>query len=88
MPHLPHFRDSTLGMQRIRRPLPVQPVIQTHHQRTIQSMFFCDASPQAYGAVAYITGGKQSALLMSKARVAPMKQLTIPKLELMAVENV
>ena len=45
---------------------------------------FCDASPQAYGAVAYITRGKQSALLMSKARVAPLKQLTIPKLELMA----
>ena len=45
---------------------------------------FCDAIPQAYGAVAYITRGKQSALLMSKARVAPLKQLTIPKLELMA----
>ena len=40
VPHLPHFRDSTLGMQPIRRPLPVQPVIQTDHQRTIQSMFF------------------------------------------------
>ena len=45
---------------------------------------FCDASPQAYGAVAYITRGKQSALLMSKARVAPLKQLTILKLELIA----
>ena len=52
VPHLPHSRDSTLGMQPIWQPLPVQPVIQPDHQRTIQSMFFFDASPQAYCAVA------------------------------------
>ena len=45
---------------------------------------FCDASIHAYGSVAYITRGKQSTLIMSKSRVAPLKQLTLPKLELMA----
>ena len=45
---------------------------------------FTDASPQAYGAVAYLVQGTQSAILMSKARAAPLKQHTLPRLELMA----
>ena len=45
---------------------------------------FADASPQAYGAVAYLVQGTQSAILMSKARTAPLKQHTLPRLELMA----
>jgi hypothetical protein len=47
---------------------------------------FVYASPQAYGAVAYLLD--QSSFVMSKARVAPLKsdrpQLTLPQLELMA----
>ncbi|XP_072400679.1 uncharacterized protein [Diabrotica undecimpunctata] len=42
---------------------------------------FCDASEAAYGACLYI---KQSQLLIAKSRVAPLKVLTIPKLELCA----
>ena len=45
---------------------------------------FADASPQAYGAVAYLVQGTQSTILMSKARAAPLKQHTLPRLELMA----
>ena len=44
---------------------------------------FADASPQAYGAVAYLVQGTQSTILMSKARAAPLKQHTLPRLELM-----
>jgi hypothetical protein len=48
---------------------------------------FAGASPQAYGAVAYLLDGYQSSFVMSKARVAPLKsdrpQLTLPQLELM-----
>ncbi|XP_060575018.1 uncharacterized protein LOC132732552 [Ruditapes philippinarum] len=51
---------------------------------TISLHVFCDASLQAYGSVAYIVKGKQSTLVMSKTRVSPLKQLTLPKLELMA----
>ncbi|XP_068213370.1 uncharacterized protein [Palaemon carinicauda] len=46
---------------------------------------FCDASITAYGCEAYRAGGKTSSLIMAKGRVAPIKELTVPKLELMAL---
>ncbi|XP_077491913.1 uncharacterized protein LOC144102539 [Amblyomma americanum] len=49
---------------------------------------FADASPVAYGAVAYLTiaseDGLNSTVVMSKSRVAPLKELTLARLELMA----
>ncbi|GFQ68983.1 integrase catalytic domain-containing protein [Trichonephila clavata] len=50
---------------------------------------FADASSRAYGAVVYIqavskTGETRSQLLCSKSRVAPLKMMTIPRLELAA----
>ncbi|GFS52603.1 integrase catalytic domain-containing protein [Trichonephila clavipes] len=50
---------------------------------------FSDASERAYAAVAYIkcfneSGQSQTRLLCSKSRVAPLKTLTIPRLELSA----
>ena len=49
---------------------------------------FGDASQNAFRAVAYVVsadiGYRLVSLAMGKARVAPMKHLTIPKLDLMA----
>ena len=45
---------------------------------------FADASPKAYGAAVYIQCGNYSSLVMSKSRVAPIKQHSLPRLELMA----
>ena len=45
---------------------------------------FADASTKAYGAVAYLCNKDQTSLVISKSRVAPLKQLTLPQLELMA----
>ncbi|GFU88979.1 integrase catalytic domain-containing protein [Trichonephila clavipes] len=50
---------------------------------------FCDASEKGLGAVTYISGiknngGSHSQLLCSKSRVAPLKTLTIPRIELLA----
>ncbi|XP_063415856.1 uncharacterized protein LOC134697507 [Mytilus trossulus] len=47
---------------------------------------FVDASMKAYGAVAYmyLSKGHSAALVMAKTRVAPVKTLTLPQLELMA----
>ena len=44
---------------------------------------FADASPVAYGAVAFLCQDNDVSFVMAKSRVAPLKQLTLPKLELM-----
>ena len=47
---------------------------------------FCDASQKAYGALAYLrqSNGDEVNSIMSRTRVAPMKDQTFPRLELMA----
>ncbi|XP_053392072.1 uncharacterized protein LOC128554787 [Mercenaria mercenaria] len=45
---------------------------------------FVDASIQAYGAIAYLCRRQQSTLVMANSHVAPLKKITLPKLELMA----
>ncbi|XP_053372742.1 uncharacterized protein LOC128546345 [Mercenaria mercenaria] len=45
---------------------------------------FVDASTLSYGATAYLCTSNQSTLVMAKTRVAPLKKLTLPRLELMA----
>ena len=50
---------------------------------------FADASPKGYGAVVYLRimrpdGSFAVSMVMSKARVAPLKRQTLPRLELMA----
>ena len=45
---------------------------------------FADASTKAYGAVAYSLQDNQVSFIMSKTRVAPLKHLTLPRLELSA----
>ncbi|GFT23701.1 uncharacterized protein TNCV_3511651 [Trichonephila clavipes] len=43
---------------------------------------FCDASTKAYAAVVYLKSKQEIHLVSAKTRVAPVKQLTIPRLEL------
>ncbi|OXA52865.1 Pro-Pol polyprotein [Folsomia candida] len=56
--------------------------------RVLQMHVFCDASQDAYAAVVFLRSevGDQVeiSLLQAKARVAPLKKPTIPRLELMA----
>lgn len=54
----------------------------------VQLHVFCDASEIAYGAVAYFRavtrGNVNVSFVLSKTRLAPIKALTIPRLELQA----
>ena len=63
-----------------RQYLPSELINNEHYELHV----FVDASLSAYGAVAYISNGKQTSIVMAKNRVAPLKKLTLPQLELMA----
>ena len=56
----------------------------TLHDADASLHVFADASPRAYGAAAYFQFGINSHLVMSKARAPPIKQHSLPRLELMA----
>ncbi|XP_076176659.1 uncharacterized protein LOC143151443 [Ptiloglossa arizonensis] len=56
---------------------------------SLQLHGFCDASVQAYGACIYLrvteqNGNHSTSLVASKSRVAPLKTITLPRLELCA----
>ena len=57
--------------------------------KTAELHHFCDASELGYGTVTYLrlisnTGDIQHSFILGKSRVAPLKQMTIPRLELAA----
>ena len=56
--------------------------------RNVELHIFCDASEQAFAAAGYLRlegeSGRRTVLVMAKSKVDPVKQLTIPKLELQA----
>jgi hypothetical protein len=45
---------------------------------------YVDASKQGYGAVVFLVNGCKSSFVIAKSRVAPVKTLSLPQLELMA----
>lgn len=64
-------------------------VFESSNYSTTQLHGFCDASEKAYGAVLYIRSTTEKGevtvrLLCSKSRVAPLKCITLPRLELCA----
>ncbi|GFV92997.1 integrase catalytic domain-containing protein [Trichonephila clavipes] len=52
-----------------------------NHNSDIILHGFCDASTKAYAAVVYLKSKQEIHLVSAKTRVAPIKQLTIPRLE-------
>ncbi|XP_055523175.1 uncharacterized protein LOC129717331 [Wyeomyia smithii] len=61
---------------------------QSHQVQDLQLHIFTDAGEKAYGCVAYfraiIDEEKICTLVMSRTKVAPLKQLSVPRLELQA----
>ncbi len=48
---------------------------------TVKLHTFSDTSTKAYGAVVYIKHGKEISVVISKSRVKPLKDITLPRLE-------
>ena len=55
----------------------------TASSKSLRIVGFCDASLKAYAAVVYVLSDESCMLLASKTRVAPLKNQTIPRLELL-----
>lgn len=63
--------------------IDIQPI-----SETIKLHVYCDASEKAYSAVAYLQGQNEEgevvmSFVASKSKVAPLKKMTLPRLELM-----
>ncbi|XP_024872049.1 uncharacterized protein LOC112454731 [Temnothorax curvispinosus] len=77
------YKERLEAMEEIK--IPRQAV--TREAVQIEMHGFCDASQSAYGACIYLCsidakGNKTARLLTSKSRIAPLKILSIPRLEL------
>ena len=71
--------------------VPRCPFLTVKPPYSIQIHGFCDASENAYAAVTYLRIESSTAIkvsyLMAKTRVAPVKPVSIPRLELMAAHS-
>ena len=81
-----HWRRELIELRMIQKP---RCLLAPGHTDVIQLHVFCDASEVGYAACIYArvvdTNGKTNVnLLFAKAKVAPVKQLSIPRLELLA----
>lgn len=81
-----HFRNDLLKLNNLRT---YRHVFNAQTPLTIQIHTFVDASSQAYGAAVYLRATYKdktvtNRLLCAKSKVAPIKSLTIPRLELSA----
>ncbi|XP_062537684.1 uncharacterized protein LOC134206011 [Armigeres subalbatus] len=77
------FRKQLVAVRQIRKKRCVIPGDATK----VELLGYCDASKRAYGAVLYVRtevsdGTINIQLVCSKSRVAPLKPMTIPRLEL------
>ncbi len=77
------WKKELPNLQRITIPRCYTPAC-NNTSSTIDMHVFCDASEKAYGSVAYLrieTGDNiQVAFIMARSRVAPKKQLSVPRL--------
>lgn len=79
------IRQSYEDLKEIKINRWLQTTTQTDNDITIHG--FCDASTKAFGAVAYVrvkkdNGQYETSLIAAKARVAPVKPVSLPRLEL------
>ena len=55
-------------------------------EKPIKLFIFADASKEAYGCAFYVVQEAQRHLMFSKVKVSPLKERTLPTLELLAAQ--
>ena len=80
------WRKHLVDLRKIRIPRCLLP---KGTLKSVQFHVYCDASERGYGACIYIRavnseGTVSTRLIMAKAKVSPVKQISIPRLELLA----
>ena len=79
------WRDSLVLLRECKIP---RKVVMFFANSVTELHIFCDASSKAYGSVIYVRNSMHNEttvnILTSKCKVAPLKHVTIPKLELCA----
>lgn len=86
--HCTAWNNFRFDIQRLRE-LNIPRWVMQREATDIQLHVFCDASENAYGASLYVrcnnpNGSVKCELMIAKSRVAPVKNLTVPRLELNA----
>ena len=80
------YEDWLARMSDIASTVAVPRSLDLEDDQDVQLHIFCDASEKAFAALAYVRieseGTVSCHILMSKSRVAPLKRLTLPRLEL------
>ena len=80
------FKKWIEGLQEIKDHFKVKrQYIQNRYTDEDKSLtVFCDASEKAYGAAIYLKSSQGFSLIIAKAKVAPIKKVSLPRLELIA----
>lgn len=77
------WREIREGLQSISNNIKISRWLHTITESSIEIHGFSDASQKAYSAAIYLKTGNHVNLLFAKTRVAPLKQVSLPRLELM-----
>lgn len=81
--HLKTWINIRDGLRSVSNDIKVSRWLHTVTGSDIEVHGFSDASQKAYAAAIYIKTGTHVNLLFAKTRVAPLKQISLPRLELM-----
>lgn len=81
--HEEAWREIREGLQFISNNIKISRWLHIVTENSIEVHGFSDASQKAYSAAIYLKTGKHVNLLFAKTRVAPLKQISLPRLELM-----
>ena len=85
---IPRCFKASVEQDKNSKPIKMPSEMKVEIKDKTELHIFCDASELAYGAVAYLMiynkKGSKVSFIMGKSRVAPIKTITIPRLELTA----